>query len=114
MPALAQQRCLNHLAREAVARCVECRQFFCRECIAEHDDCVVCAACLKKLSAPKKKQTRRRWNVWLATQLAAGLFFAWIFFYVTGRLLLALPDKFHADNLWEAGLRQALEYRTNE
>ena len=36
--------------REAVARCPECTQFFCRECITEHDDRVLCSACLKKLA----------------------------------------------------------------
>lgn len=50
MPALIHQRCFNHATREAVARCPECSQFFCRECITEHDDRVICSACLKKLA----------------------------------------------------------------
>ena len=50
MQNLAHQRCFNHAVREAVARCPECGQCFCRECITEHDDRVVCAACLKKLT----------------------------------------------------------------
>ena len=44
------QRCFNHAGREAVARCPECGQFFCRECITEHEDRVLCSACLKKLT----------------------------------------------------------------
>jgi len=46
---LAYQRCLNHTFREAVARCPECGHYFCRECITEHEDRVVCASCLRKL-----------------------------------------------------------------
>ena len=45
---LAHQRCFNHATREAVARCPECHHFFCRECITEHDDRVLCTGCLKK------------------------------------------------------------------
>ena len=45
---LSQQRCFNHTSREAVARCPECGRFFCRECITEHDDRVLCAVCLGK------------------------------------------------------------------
>ena len=53
---IAQERCFNHAFREAVARCPECGRTFCRECISEHDDRVICAFCLKRLS---KKAVRR-------------------------------------------------------
>jgi len=49
MKDLAHQRCFNHVQREAVARCPQCRGYFCRECITEHDDRVICAGCLSKL-----------------------------------------------------------------
>jgi hypothetical protein len=52
--------------------------------------------------------------VWPAAQLAGGFLLAWLFFYVAGRLLLAVPDEFHADNLWEAGVRQAMEFEIDE
>ena len=58
MAALLANRCLHHPVREAVARCPECGQFFCRECITEHEDRVVCSSCLKRLTA--KKETKRR------------------------------------------------------
>jgi hypothetical protein len=46
MTAVAHQRCLHHHEREAVARCPECGHYFCRECITEHDERVICASCL--------------------------------------------------------------------
>ena len=49
--ALTHQRCFHHSHREAVARCPECRQFYCRECVTEHDYRVICATCLKKIAA---------------------------------------------------------------
>ena len=46
MDDLLHQRCFNHMLREAVACCPECRRYFCRECVTEHEDKVLCAACL--------------------------------------------------------------------
>src|SRR5438132_254763 len=61
MEILARQRCLNHLNREAVARCPECKRFFCRECVTEHEDRLICAACLKKLAkATARRRVRER------------------------------------------------------
>jgi hypothetical protein len=101
MAVLLAQRCLHHPSREAVARCPECGQFFCRECITEHDDRVVCSSCLKRLSA--KKETRRRNFAPLARVCAAtcGVLLAWLFFFVAGRLLLNAPAAFHEDPLWK-------------
>ena len=101
MAALAHQRCLHHASREAIARCLECRQFFCRECITEHDERVVCAACLKKVAPAAAPSTRRRVNLWPVLQTTAGLLLAVFFFYLIGSALLALPDSFHEDSLWE-------------
>ncbi|MFN7139481.1 MAG: rhomboid family protein, partial [Limisphaerales bacterium] len=56
MQNLTQQHCLNHFTREAAARCPECKQFFCRECITEHDDRVICAGCLRKLQQPTEEK----------------------------------------------------------
>lgn len=113
-PALTQQRCLHHGTREAVARCLECRQFFCRECIAEHDDRVVCASCLKKLARATEKKPRRPWPLWPAAQLASGFFFTWLLFYIVGRLLLSMPDDFHDATLWKGGLLNAIGFPDDE
>jgi len=102
MEILARQRCLNHLNREAVARCPECQRFFCRECVTEHEDRLICAACLKKLA---KATTRRRFrfaNLAGIGQCLLGVLTAWLFFYFLGRSLLAIPDSFHEGTLWKS------------
>jgi|SRR6516162_4536338 hypothetical protein len=97
---LADQRCFNHADREAAARCPSCRKYFCRECVTEYDDRVVCAGCLKKLSRlPSFK--RRGWQNTIAFgQCVLGLFMAWFFFYLIGEILLALPSSFHEGTFW--------------
>jgi uncharacterized paraquat-inducible protein A len=100
MEALDQKRCLHHPAREAVARCPECSHFFCRECIVEHDDRVICAQCLKKLAA-KPRKTRARLAVAGHLCVAAGGFLAaWFYFFSLGRMLLLIPASFHDGTLW--------------
>ena len=98
---LSQQRCFNHLGREAVARCPGCAQFYCRECITEHEDRVICAACLKKLAGmPLTK--RGGFVLTRAGQCLMGLLLAWFLFYLIGEGLLALPTSFHEGTLWQA------------
>lgn len=103
MTTLASQRCLNHGLREAAARCPECRQCYCRECITEHEDRVICAACLKKLvaSAPFERSGLRRMVRWL--QCAGGVAILWLFFFLLGQALLALPGSFHEGTIWKGG-----------
>jgi len=102
MPDLTHERCFNHAAREAVARCLECGRCFCRECITEHDDRVVCAACLKKLThQPLTKRPAFVYILRLA-QGALGILIAWWFFFLIGEGLLKLPDSFHEGTLWQA------------
>ncbi len=101
MQTLSQQRCFNHAGREAVARCPVCKQFFCRECVTEHDDRVVCSACLKKLARqPLSPRLSLAWLFRLA-QLVFGIFVAWFFFFLIGQGLLKLPDSFHEGALWQ-------------
>jgi uncharacterized paraquat-inducible protein A len=101
MDSLAYQRCFNHAAREAVARCPECKQFFCRECITEHDDRVVCAACLKKLTRqPQKSRFAFRPLLWTG-QCLLSILIAWYFFFLIGESLLKSPDSFHKGTLWK-------------
>ena len=100
MQSLAHQRCFNHAAREAVARCPECKQFFCRECITEHDRRVLCAACLQKLGRRPLLQRRGLKRLIHVGQCLLGLLAAWFFFYLVGEALLALPTSFHEGTLW--------------
>ena len=100
MAALVHQRCFHHAAREAVARCPECRHFYCRECITEHEDRAICSACLKKLAA---RPARRRLSLaWLlpAMELSAGFAVAWLAFYFLGTTLLSIPSQYHEGTVW--------------
>ena len=98
---LHQQRCFNHGVREAVARCPECGGFFCRECVTEHDDRVVCSVCLAKLARTPLVKRRAFVNLLRAAQCLAGLVAAWFFFFFIGSLLLKIPSAFHEGALWQ-------------
>jgi hypothetical protein len=102
MSALARQVCLNHPHREAVARCMQCTRFFCRECIADYDGRLICGSCLHKLASARVKAAR----TWPATMRAvakslAGFTLAWLCFYTVGRALVQLPSTFHED-IWNS------------
>ena len=101
MTDLTYQRCYNHAAREAVARCPHCGQFFCRECITEHDDRVICAACLKKLARLPLMRRRGFAGVLRFAQCLLGVMMVWFFFYLIGEGLASLPASFHEGTLWK-------------
>jgi hypothetical protein len=97
---LSRQRCFNHAWREAVALCVECGRYYCRECVIEHDDRMVCASCLNKVAAARAKRKARLALFSRACVFFFGFLTIWIFFYLLGRGLLALPSEFHEGDLW--------------
>jgi uncharacterized paraquat-inducible protein A len=98
--ALRERRCSNHPQREASARCPECKNYFCRECITEHDDRVLCASCLAKLSG-KKDEALSRW-MWAPRLALALLAIAAIYIAILlcGNMLLSIPSQFHATGGW--------------
>jgi hypothetical protein len=97
---LSAQRCFHHSLREAVARCPECRHFYCRECITEHDDRVICATCLRKFAVvTEKKRVSFAW-VPPILQLSVGVTVIWLFFYFFGAALLSIPSSFHEGEVW--------------
>jgi hypothetical protein len=100
MSSLIHQRCFYHSVREAVARCPECRQFYCRECITEHDDRVICSGCLKKLTAQAHARSPRFAWIFPALQVSLGFCVAWLFFYFLGALLLSIPSRYHEGTVW--------------
>ena len=102
MNSLAHQRCFNHAAREAGARCPGCRQFYCRECITEHEDRVLCSACLKKLVQPSRKSTFAFRPFLRVFQCCLSLLVAWYFFFLIGEMLLKKTSSFHEGTLWQA------------
>jgi len=97
---VAAQKCFNHRHREAVARCPQCGRFFCRECVTEHGDRVICAGCLRKIAAPRRKIVPRLTGFVTLLQFAAGVMVLWLFFYYIGQALLRLPSSFHEGTLW--------------
>jgi hypothetical protein len=101
MQSLLHQRCFNHATREAVARCPECGRCFCRECITEHEDRVLCSACLKKLAhvPPAKRPVLA--GLLRFAQCLAGILVAWFFFFLMGDSLLKIPSSFHDGTLWQ-------------
>jgi hypothetical protein len=101
MQSLAYQRCFNHAEREAVARCPECGQFFCRECVTEHEDRIICASCLGKLMRVPLMKRRGLIGLRLVCQSLLGVIVAWFFFYLVGESLLALPTAFHEGKIWQ-------------
>jgi hypothetical protein len=86
--------------REAVARCPECLQFYCRECITEHDDRVICASCLRRVATSATAARVRLAWLWTFIPCALGLAITFLFFYVMGETLLRLPPKFHEGTVW--------------
>ena len=100
MRPLAHERCFNHAFREAVARCPECSRSFCRECVAEHDDRVLCAACLARVTRQRGGQRGFLRQLARAGGVALGLLVAWGFFLALGGWISSLPDDFHARTLW--------------
>lgn len=101
VPNLSLQRCFNHISREAAARCPECSRFFCRECVAEHEDRVLCASCLKKLSESGPSKRHAFATVMRSAQVVVGVLVAWFFFFMIGESLLRLPASFHDSSVWE-------------
>jgi len=96
MATLVQQRCRNHVQREAVARCPECAKFFCRECVTEHDGRLICEPCLTALLEQDAAERPKIWgSVIRAFAVAGGFAIAWWVFYILGNALIAIPSEFH-------------------
>jgi len=103
MQDLTHQRCINHRFREAVARCPECRRFFCRECITEHDDKVLCASCLRKRLKPGMKGFHPSLWIFRLGHFTAGMTLLYVLCYYLAQMLMALPADFHEGTLWQKG-----------
>jgi hypothetical protein len=100
---LSQQRCYHHRNREAVVRCPECGHYFCRECVTEHGQRMLCSTCLAK-SKQKRSAGGRTWfrKMGLLIQGCLGFLLIWYAFYLIGLILLAIPDTFHEGTIWDA------------
>lgn len=92
---LSSERCFNHPLREAVARCPECGRHFCRECVSEHEDRLLCAFCIDRLLAGSRHRRRPLAGIAGVLHAAVGFLFLWLSCYFLGRLLIAIPSSFH-------------------
>ena len=110
METLSQQHCFNHTVREAVARCPGCARYFCRECVTEHEDRVICAACLKKQSEKLVAKKGGLRGLLTLLKLSAGVFVLWLIFYVLGQMLLSIPNSFHEGTFWK-GMAETADLR---
>ena len=99
---LARQRCFNHQHREAAVRCPACRRFFCRECVTEHDDRMLCAGCLDRKADSGKNPKRLLGGAVRVAAGLLGLFLLWLAFHYLGQALLWLPETFHEGTLWKS------------
>jgi len=99
---MIQQRCANHEFREAASRCPVCHRYFCRECVTEHEDRVLCADCLRKLIAREAVRTSGLRGLLRGLLPIGGLLLAWLFFYGVGRTLLLIPAAVHDGSIWES------------
>ncbi len=102
MSDISRQRCYNHQSREAAARCLECGRSYCRECVTEHDDKVMCSECLKNQTSALKEKKKRFGNVFRLIFFAINIIFLWITFYYLGRSLLKIPASFHDGTIWKS------------
>lgn len=100
-PNLIAQRCFLHGSREAVCRCPSCMRTYCRECVVEHDDRLLCAECIRMLPAATASKGRVR--PWIMRTMAAcmGVLCTWLVFYLTGIGLAAIPAEVHDGSVFE-------------
>lgn len=91
-PAALHNRCWNHEAREAVCRCPGCSRGFCRECVAEHEQRLLCAACLRVAvhTGPATPGNRLVARIVLGV---AGLLLAWVVFFLIGEAILTYTGR---------------------
>ncbi len=84
-------------------RCPDCQRYFCRECVTEHSQRMLCARCLTRLTEGQKKRSA----IWIRggymlVQGSLGFLLLWYAFYIVGLALLNIPDTFHEGTIWEA------------
>lgn len=99
---MIQQRCFHHESREAASRCPVCSRYFCRECVTEHEDRVLCTECLRKIVARGRERSSGFQRALRAFLPLAGLLMAWLFFYAVGRVLLSIPVAVHDGSVWSS------------
>ena len=94
-------QCLLHPEREAVAICLSCNNYFCRECVTEHKGRVLCKPCLSREKGKSVKRKKMPLLIRAALAILAGLLLCYFLFYSLGYTLSVIPDKFHQGDYFE-------------
>ncbi len=85
---MKDQQCMNHPSRGAAARCPDCENYYCRECVTEHEGRVICAGCMKQMVG-RGGETSSRWTTLVeAAKVVAGLVAGWLFFYMVAQFFI--------------------------
>ena len=92
---LTLQRCVIHADRKAIARCPSCANYFCRECVTEHEGRFLCSNCLQRRPAPIEPVQRIAGRFAAVIGTLIGIAVAWFFFYFIGQLLIMIPSNLH-------------------
>ncbi|MEO0415302.1 MAG: B-box zinc finger protein [Verrucomicrobiota bacterium] len=104
---LSNTNCRFHPDRPAGARCTECHQFFCTECVTEHDGQFTCAACLRKESdqavAPAENARLDWFQPAPILHVLLAVSVIWVLFFLVAQFLTNLPDTFHEGSIWRGG-----------
>ncbi len=85
-----------------MARCPQCGHFYCRECVTEHDNRMLCNTCLVRTTAAAGPAVRR-WGRYVELLMTAsmGFLILWGVFYLIGQGLLAIPHAVHEGTIWQ-------------
>ncbi len=89
--------CLLHPDRKAAARCPECGDVFCRECVTEHAGKYLCIKCLEiRLGKQDQNRSATLWRtLGELTGAAFGFLVLALAVFLLGKILLAIPSTFH-------------------
>ncbi len=98
---LHARRCVRHAAREAAARCPGCGEFFCRECVVEHDGRLLCATCLARAAAGRRSGRQRLAVIRRAATTIVATLVLWLLFYGVGAFLVRIPPDVHDGTIWK-------------
>ena len=80
MSKLSQVRCINHIDREAVSICKHCHNYFCRECITDYDDKMLCKSCIDKLISQNRLNKKKKKKIKAISCCYLFLYFAVVYF----------------------------------
>lgn len=89
---LMSKKCFNHADRVAGAKCLECGNFFCAECITAHEGRRTCSNCLKQLHDHEKGKRSRKSHLTIIMAIAGGVILIMLF-YAIGTKLIELGDR---------------------